>query len=33
MEEQKKNLEEAIVRWMGEEAQVDDMILMGVRIP
>jgi len=33
MEEQKKNIEKAIDRWMGEEEQVDDMILMGVRIP
>lgn len=33
MEAQKENIEKAIVNWMGDEPQVDDMILMGVRIP
>lgn len=33
MVEQKNNIEKTIANWMGEEPQVDDMILMGIRIP
>ncbi|XOV67710.1 MAG: 7TM diverse intracellular signaling domain-containing protein [Fluviicola sp.] len=33
MDVQKNKLEESVRKWMKSEAQVDDMILMGVRVP
>jgi hypothetical protein len=33
VEEQKRRLEKAIREWMGELAQVDDILFIGTRVP
>ena len=33
MEDQKKEVEMAVNLWMNDTAQIDDMILMGIKIP